>query len=145
MAADIPAAPEVADATDRPTMVRLSAYVDRPLREVVDQLQHTELDRLLTSAAQGALSSRLEVRFHTEAPVWESGTHVLVPVSWTVTGPRRVGTGAGAVSVLTVQSGRHAVTELLADLTAPAEARKDVARVTRRILDEVTKVLESPT
>ncbi len=137
------AAPSPSPIATRPTMVRLSAYVDLPLPEVVERLERIDLDAVLARAAADALSPRLQVRFSAAAPVWESGAHVQVPVTWTAEGPHRTATGSGAVSLLTVRSGRQGVTEVLADLTAAPEAHQAVARVTRHLLDEVTRVLEA--
>jgi hypothetical protein len=139
MASQSPSAP----IANRPTMVRLSAYVDLPLPEVVDRLERIDLDAVLTDAAAGSLSPRLQVSFDVAEPIWESGAHVHVPVTWTARGPYRTATGSGAVSLLTVRSGRQGVTEVLADLTAAPEAHQAVARVTRHLLDEVTRVLEA--
>ncbi|HLT15126.1 MAG TPA: hypothetical protein VK007_00370 [Acidimicrobiales bacterium] len=127
----------------RPTMVRLSAYVEIPLPEVVVRLERIDLDRVLTDAVAAAVSPRLQVDLRTGEPHWESRAHVVVPVTWIARGPHRRASGAGAVSLLTVRSGREGITELLADLTAPPEAHRDTARVTRRLLDDLAAALES--
>lgn len=129
----------------RPTMVRLSAYVDVPLAEVVELLERIDLEDVLARAAADVVSPRLRITFETSTPVWESGAHVQVPVTWTATGPYRSDSGSGAVSLLTVRSGREGVTELLAGLSAPPEAHHGVARVTRRVLDELARTLEATT
>lgn len=127
----------------RPTMVRLSAYVDAPLPEVVERLDRIDLDQVLAVAVAAAVSPRLQVELQTAAPQWESNAHVLIPVTWTAHGPHRSSSGVGAVSLLTVRSGREGVTELLADLTAPPETHRDTARVTRRLLDDLADAIEA--
>jgi len=144
MAAHTPTAPEAESGSGGdPHMVRLSAYVDLPLHIVFERLGELELDALLTQAAVGLPHPELRTVFETGVPVWESGTHVHFPVSWTVTGPRRSVVGSGAVSFLTVRSGQSGVTEVLADLSATEDDQRDVARLTRRILDEMTRLLET--
>jgi hypothetical protein len=123
--------------------VRVSAYIDRPLDEVVGRFAEPGIDGLLNDAATRALNGRLEAHLHAGEPIWESAVHVLVPLHWTVTGPRRSDTGSGAVSLLVVRSGRQAVTELLADLPATEENRRAVAHVTRHVLDEVALLVEA--
>ncbi|MFP5254804.1 MAG: hypothetical protein ACLGI8_03030 [Acidimicrobiia bacterium] len=144
MAVDSPAGPQAEGASDEQAhLVRLSAYVDLPLQLVFERLGELELDALLTRAAVGLPHPELSTAFETGVPVWESGTHVHFPVSWTVTGPRRAVTGRGAVSFLAVRGGRSGVTEVLADLTVTQADERDVARITRRVLDEMTRLLET--
>lgn len=143
MVVDMPAAPERHPEPPMRTPVRVSAYVDRPLEEVVGRFAEPGIDEVLNEAATRALNVRLEARLHAGEPVWESAVHVLVPLRWTVTGPRRTDTGHGAVSLLVVRSGRQAVTELLADLPATEENRRAVAHVTRHVLDELALLVEA--
>lgn len=146
MVVDSPAGSHAEAGSDEPVhLVRLSAYVDLPLQLVVERLGELELDALLTEAAAGLPHPQLRTVFATGVPVWESGTHVHFPVSWTVTGPRRSVAGSGAVSFLTVRGGRSGVTEVLADLSVSDADERDVARLTRRVLDEVTRLLETGT
>jgi len=143
MAAHTPAAPEAESSGEPVHMVRLSAYVDLPLQVVFERLGELELDTLLTEAAVGLPHPALRTVFETGVPAWESGTHVHFPVAWTVTGPRRSVAGSGAVSFLTVRGGQSGVTEVLADLSVTDEDQRDVARLTRRVLDEMTRLLET--
>jgi hypothetical protein len=143
MAAHTPAAPEAESPGEPAHMVRLSAYVDLPLQVVFERLGELELDTLLTQAAVGLPHPELRTVFDTGVPVWESGTHVHFPVSWTVTGPRRSVAGSGAVSFLAVRGGQSGVTEVLADLSVTDADHRDVARLTRRVLDEMTRLLET--
>lgn len=142
MAAHTPAAPETGP-DGSAHKVRISAYVDLPLQIVFERLGELELDALLTRAAAGLPHPDLRTVFETGVPVWESGTHVHFPVSWTVTGPRRSVTGSGAVAFLAVRGGQSGVTEVLADLSATDGDHRDVALMTRRILDEMTRLLET--
>lgn len=143
MVVDMPRAPERHPDPPMRTPVRVSAYVDLPLEEVVSRFAEPGIDDVLTEVAERAMSDRLEARVHTGEPIWESSVHVLVPLHWTVTGPRRSDAGTGAISLLVVRSGRQAVTELLADLPATEENRRAVAHVTRHVLDDVALLVEA--
>ena len=137
------------DQTARMWTVRLSAYVDLPLSAVLERFAGPEIDDLLTAAMRSALGARDDttVRLHAGTPVWESDTNVRVPVTWGTGGPPNpVREGTATVSLLVVQSGRHAITELLVVLPVPddhAVAAAAAAATTHRILDELTCRLEA--
>lgn len=124
--------------------VRLAAYIDLPLREVLDRFSSDEVDELLSSAATHALEGRGEVRMHASAPVWESAANVRIHLSWTTTGRSgRSVEDSGEISLLVVQSGRQAITELLAVLPVTEGTRRDVAHTARHVLDELTMRVEA--
>lgn len=144
MVVDSPVGPQAeGGSAEQAHLVRVSAYVDLPLELVLERVAERPLEDLLTEAAVGLPHPELRTVFETGAPVWESGAHVYVPVSWTVTGPRRSVTGSGAVSFLTVRGGSSGVTELLADLSVTEADQPSAAHLTRRVLDGVTRLLET--
>ncbi|MGH9084058.1 MAG: hypothetical protein ACRDYW_01265 [Acidimicrobiales bacterium] len=139
----IPAPAERREPTTTET-VRLAAYIDLPLRDVLDRFSSDEVDELLSSAATHAMEGRGVVRMHASAPVWESAANVRIHLSWTTTGRSgRSVEDSGEISLLVVQSGRQAITELLAILPVTEETRRPVAETARHVLDELTLRVEA--
>jgi hypothetical protein len=136
-------APAERPGSTREGSVRLAAYIDLPLREVLDRFSSDEVDELLSSAATSAMEGRGVVRMHASPPVWESASNVRIHLSWTTTGRSgRSLEDSGEISLLVVQSGREAITELLAVLPVTEETRRDVATTARHVLDELTVRVE---
>jgi len=141
---DIPTTPVPAGSTGRPASVRLSAYVELPLDEVLARFTEAHLSDLLTSASAHALGDHVTARLDASEPRWESAHHVVVPFGWTVTGRSgRSASGTARLSLLVVRSGRDAVTELLVDLPVTDTTRRAVSAAARHALDEVTAQIES--
>jgi hypothetical protein len=133
------------DRTDLRT-ASLSAYVDLPLAEVLQRFAAPEIDELLTASVQAALSDGGEPSFsaHASAPEWHSAHSARVAVTWSTagrSGPERE--GAALVSLLTVRSGRDAITELLVALPLGDDHRSSATITLHRILDEITSRLEA--
>lgn len=143
-----------ADRTDLPTQpspteqrtVSLSAYVDLPLAEVLERFAAPGIDDLLTESVQAALADGGEarIRAHAAPPTWHSEQHARVAVTWHGTGssgPAKEGTAL--VSLLTVQSGHDAITELLVAVPLADDHRSSATTSLHRILDELTGRLEA--
>ena len=126
--------------------VRLSAYVDLALDAVFDRLAPPGGAELLISAIRAALGSTggVTVEAAVAAPAWVSSSHASVPVTWSVTVPSgSVTEGAATISLLMVQSGHDAITELLVTVPTPDLRTGTSNAVLHRVLHELTICLES--
>jgi len=139
--AQVPA--ESPSADDR--VIHLSAYVQRPLHSVLEAFAAERIDDLLDLAVQAALAERGGdlVSAHASTPVWVSSSHARVPVTWS--SARRDGEvieGTAELSLLMVQSGQDAITELLVALPVGESSASAASLVMHRVLDELTARLE---
>lgn len=134
------AAPEIEERT-----VRLSAYVDRPLGSLVQALAGPRVDELLAaSAARAGRGSEVpRVQAHADDPVWVSGTHARIPVEWSIADSVRPLEGSAVISLLVVQSGEQAVTELLVSAPVAPELAPTAGSLLRHVMDELTEALEA--
>jgi hypothetical protein len=127
-------------------VLHVSAYVDLPLTRVLDQLVQASADGLLAAAFRAAIGGVDEVDIDalTDEPVWVSGSHVRVPMSWRISRPPATSsTGAGTISLLVVQSGDEAITELLAVVPIPPEGELRTTAELHKVLDQVARHLEA--
>lgn len=134
------ATPQVEERT-----VRLSAYVDRPISVLVRALTGPRVDELLAASAArvGRGGAAPRVQAHADEPVWVSGTHARIPVTWSVAGPSQPLAGSAVISLLVVQSGRQAVTELLVTTPVAPELAATAGSLLRHVMDELTDALEA--
>jgi hypothetical protein len=126
-------------------VLHVSAYVDLPLTRVLDQLVQSSVDGLLSAAFRAAIGGvgDVDIDARTDEPVWVSGSHVRVPMSWRISRPPAVvSTGAGTISLLVVQSGAEAITELLAVVPIPSEGELRSTAELHKVLDQVARHLE---
>lgn len=140
MVVDEGAAPQVEQRT-----VRLSAYVDRPLGSLVQALAGPRVDDLLAASAAraGRRVDAPRVRAHAADPEWVSGTHARIPVVWAVSDPSDPLEGSAVISLLVVQSGERAVTELLVSTPVAVELAAMAGSLLRHVMDELAEELEA--
>ncbi|MET0729001.1 MAG: hypothetical protein ABWZ76_11960 [Acidimicrobiales bacterium] len=123
--------------------VRLCANVDRPLAALHDLFASPAVEGLLESSLRNGIEADVSaVRVRVSEPVWISDCNVRMTVAWTATPVRgRERVGEAGLSLLVVQSGHEAITELL--VTMPLEdahaAHTDLTRLT---LDDLVRRLE---
>lgn len=130
--------------TDR--VLHVSAYVDLSLDVVLEHFAPPEVDELLAAAVRAGLGGADEttVGAWAGAPTWVSSTHVRVPVRWSVDrAARSEAAGAATISLLVVQSGEAAITELLATVPAPDTDEDRAVAVLHHILHELTTRMEA--
>lgn len=130
--------------TDR--ALHVSAYVDLPLEEVLGQLAPPAVDDLLATAVRVGLGGVEETTVGAWAgdPTWVSSRHVRVPVRWCI--DRAAGfeaVGAATISLLVVQSGGDAVTELLVTVPAPDTDEGRAVDLLHEVLHELTSRMEA--
>lgn len=134
----------VTSLTDR--VLHVSAYVDLPLEEVLGQLAPPDVDDLLAAAIRTALGKAEEttVGAWAGAPTWVSSRHVRVPVRWCIDRAARFeAAGAATISLLVVQSGDGAITELLVTVPAPDADDGRAVDVLHQVLHELTTRMEA--
>lgn len=142
MPIDSPAADPSTSSLATPVL-HVSAYVDRPLGVVLAGFAPPAADRLL-SAAFGAAVDDVEVEATVSEPVWVSRSHVRVPVAWRLSrAAAAVSTGAATISLLVVQSGEDAITELLLVAPVPPHGELRSAAELHLVLDELARHLEA--
>jgi len=127
-------------------VLHVSAYVDLPLPEVLGRLAPSEAAALLTAAFRAALDAArdVDVNVRAEAPVWVSDSHVRVPVSWSISRPSAaVSVGAATISLLVVQSGDEAITELLAVVPISPEGELRSTAELHEVLEQIARHLEA--
>jgi hypothetical protein len=129
-------------------VLHVSAYVDLPLATVLDRLAPSAADRLLSAAFRAAIGGLpdldLDVDARSAEPVWVSCSHVRVPITWRISRPTApVSTGAATISLLVVQSGEEAITELLAVVPIPPEGELRSTAELHKVLDQVARHLEA--
>lgn len=135
-----------ASSSTEPRSASVSAYVDLPITEVVAHFTDPGIDGLLASAIRAALGVTGEalVSAHADASVWVSSGNVHLSVTWRFRGPDgQANDGTAMVSLLVVQSGHDAITELLVTLPVSEERSASITDATHRILDEFTRRLEA--
>ena len=96
--------------------VHVSAYVDLPLGAVFDRLAPPQGAALLEAAIRAGFVNEGDLMVEVVAgdPVWVSDSHACLSVTWSVTASSGSLTeGAATISLLMVQSGRDAITEML--------------------------------
>ncbi len=124
----------------------VSAYVNLPIAEVFTRFSDPGIDGLLGSVMRGSLASAGNgelLSIHAWPTVWVSTGTVRVPVTWRLRSPGgRVHEGSATISLLMVQSGHDAITELLVTLPVDSDDRPGATEATRQILDELTRRLE---
>ncbi len=140
----------VEERTDTPSSLdrsaSLSAYVDLALEDVVARFADPAIDDLLTSAIRTALGldAHEELWAHAETCLWVSSGNVRVAVAWRARRPKGpVTEGTATISLLVVQSGHDAITELLVSLPVHGDTAGIATEAAHHILDEVTRRLES--
>ena len=122
--------------------LRISAYVDRALDEVVEIFARPGIDAMLAAAVQTALGSAdARATVHAAKPVWVTAGHASVAVTWRVVGRSgRANDGKASIALLMVQSGHDPMTELLVALTVAGDDPVASAK-THGVLDEITRLL----
>lgn len=125
--------------------IRLSSYVDRPLGSLVQVLAGPRVDELLAaSAARAGRAAELpRVEAHAEEAEWVSSTHARIRVHWSVADPVRPLAGSAVISLLVVQSGEHAVTELLVATPVGPDVALAAGSLLRHVMDELAVALEA--
>jgi hypothetical protein len=126
-------------------VLHVSAYVDLPLTSVLDRLVQSSAAGLLSTAFRAAIGGvgDVDIDARTNEPAWVSCSHVRVPISWRIQRPSAVSTGAGTISLLVVQSGEEAITELLAVVPIPSEGELRSTAELHKVLDQVARHLEA--
>jgi hypothetical protein len=127
-------------------VLHVSAYVDLSLDVVLERFAPPEVDELLAAAVRAGLgqSDEATVGAWAGAPTWVSAGHVRVPVRWCIDQPARFeAVGAATVSLLVVQTGEDAITELLVTVPAPDGDEGRAAAVLHEILHELTRLMEA--
>lgn len=122
----------------------VSAYVDLPLADVFARFSDPGIDGLLMATMRRSLSGGGEVlSVHTWPTLWVATGTVRVQVTWRI---RRadavVREGTASISLLMVQGGQDAITELLVTVPLGEDDAAMVAEATHHILDELTRRLE---
>lgn len=126
--------------------VHVSAYVDLALDAVFDRLASPSGAELLAAAIRAALGDEGDVTVQAVAtdPVWVSASHARLPVTWSVTGASgSVTEGAATISLLMVQSGHDAITELLVIVPTPDVRTGRSNAVLHEVLYELAIRLET--
>ena len=126
--------------------VHVSAYVDLALDAVFERLAPPGGAELLVAAIQAALGDEGDVTVEAAAaaPVWVSDCHARGPGTWSVTEPSgSVTEGAATISLLMVQSGHDAITELLAAVPTPDVRTGRSNAVLHEVLNELAIRLEA--
>ena len=124
--------------------VHVSAYVDLALGAVFERFAPPGGAELLVAAIQAALGNEDDVTVEAAAPVWVSDCHARIPVTWSVTEPPgSVTEGAATISLLMVQSGHDAITELLAAVPTPDVRTGRSNAVLHEVLNELAIRLEA--
>jgi hypothetical protein len=125
--------------------VSVSAYVERPLAEVLARFAAPDIDELLTAALQGAQDGPdvIDLRAHAARPVWQSACTARVPITWSNADGPGFKVGDAMLSLLMVQSGHDAITELLLAFALPDEQVPSATRIVHRALDDLTGRLEA--
>lgn len=125
----------------------VSAYVNLPIVDVVARFSDPGIDGLLMSTMRNSvrdagLGDVLSV--HAWPTVWVATGTVRVNLTWRLRGVRgRVTEGSATIALLTVQSGREPITELLATVPVGDGDLRVVTDATHRLLDELTRRLEA--
>lgn len=122
----------------------VSAYVDLPLADVFARFSDPGIDGLLMAALRRSLTGLGEVlSVHAWPTVWVATGTVRVQVTWRIRGAdARVREGTATISLLMVQSGHDAITELLVTLPVGDDEVAVSTDTTHRVLDELTRSLE---
>jgi hypothetical protein len=125
--------------------VSVSAYVERPLTEVLARFSAPDIDDVLSAALQAGHDDTdvIDLRAHASRPVWQSACTARVPITWSTSGPREPKEGDATLSLLMVQSGHDAITELLLAFALPDDAVHSATRIVHRALDDLTGRLEA--
>jgi RimJ/RimL family protein N-acetyltransferase len=120
--------------------MRLTAYLELGLDDVLALFARPEIDEVLGSAiraASGSTDARLTI--DAAGPVRVSASNARVAATWRVLSHAgRVSEGSATVSLLMVQSGTQPVTELLVSLTVDDDQAVSAAAVAHRFLEEVS-------
>lgn len=127
-----------------PRTASVSAYVDLPLADVFARFSDPGIDGLLMATLRRGLAGVGEVlSVHAWPTVWVATGNVRVQVTWRIRGvDARVREGTATVSLLMVQSGHDAITELLVTLPVDDDDVPASTEATHRFLDELTRCLE---
>lgn len=124
----------------------VSAYVDLPLAEVFARFSDPCIDGLLMSAMRASLVTTgggEVLSVHVWPTVWVSTGNVRVEVTWRIRGADgQVGEGTATISLLLVQGGHDAITELLVALPVTDDDVASDTAALHHILDELTRRLE---
>lgn len=127
-----------------PRTASVSAYVDLPLTEVFARFSDPGIDGLLAAALRRSLGGLGEVlSVHAWPTLWVATGTVRVQVTWRIRGvDARVREGTVTISLLLVQSGHDAITELLVTLPVDDDDAAVFTDTAHRVLDELTRCLE---
>jgi hypothetical protein len=125
--------------------VSVSAYVERPLAEVLARFADPDIDDILSAALQAGHEGIdvIDLRAHASSPVWQSACTARVPITWSTAGPAESKDGEATLSLLMVQSGHDAITELLLAFALPDDQVASATRFVHRALDDLTGRLEA--
>lgn len=134
-------APPLTDMTRRrPRTMRVCDYVDLPFEEVTRQLARPGAIGLLAASLRAALGADAgSVTVRASSPEMVGHAVAQIKVRWqAVDHGGGEAHGSGTLTVLVVQSGRDAVTELLVTVPVADEVAGTAASVTHRFLGEVS-------
>jgi hypothetical protein len=121
----------------------VSGYVEAPFGEVMAELAGPRARRVLqTAIAAGLGFGEDQVSVEVRAPAVHSGGSAQVDLTWSGDdGAGRVRGGSATVTVLLVQSGEDAITELLVRTQVDTATAPRAAAAIHRCLDELGALL----
>jgi len=122
----------------------LSGYVDRPIADLVARFADPRIDGVISAAIRVALgdSGAALIAARADTAVWVSSGTVRTTVRWhAIDQDGHPVEGAATISLLVVQSGDDAITELLVSVPVTDETAGITTAVTRRIIDELAQRL----
>jgi hypothetical protein len=121
----------------------VSGYVDAPFGEVMAELAGPRARRVLQAAIAAGLGfGEDQVSVEVRAPAVHSGGSAQVDLTWSGDdGAGRVRGGSATVTVLLVQSGEDAITELLVRTQVDTATAPQAAAAIHRCLDELGALL----
>lgn len=125
-------------------MASLSGYVDRPIADLAARFADPRIDGVLSAAIRAALCDRgiALTAVRAENAVWLSSGTVRMTVRWHAIDPDGHSVqGVATISLLVVQSGDDAITELLVSVPVTDDSAAITTAVTRRIIDELSRRL----
>lgn len=136
-----PVSEQVDLVADKRRPMRVCAYVDLPFEEVVARLGASSAREMLAPAVHAALGlDDDDVRLDTHGLALVAGGVARLTLSWR-TDEATAGSGAATVSVLSVQRGHDALTEILVEVPVEVATAPLAAAAVRRFLAELDNQL----
>ena len=123
--------------------MRVAAYADLSLADLLEHFARPDVDELLRRSIQTAAAhdgDRVLLRASSPEPLTDRSARV--QLQWHAAGPSGwVREGVATLHLLVVRSGNLPKTELLLTLTVPDEVAHEVSDTLHRFLDELTQRL----